>query len=204
MRILIATKNEGKVDEFRSMFNKSDIEVVSLMDIGELPDVEETGTTFEENAILKAETICSIVNIPVISDDSGLEIDALDGRPGVFSARYAGTHKSDEENMQKVLEEMKEIPGAIRSARFICALALARPGKGTIVVEGVCEGEILEEKRGDKGFGYDPIFYLPHLNRSMAQLTKDEKNQISHRSQAMAKLKQYIRQEDMVWEKPLL
>jgi XTP/dITP diphosphohydrolase len=202
MQILIATKNIGKVKEFQSMFNEFGIEVLSLLDIEGSPDVEETGTTFEENAILKAETISSEMNIPVIADDSGLEIDALDGRPGVYSARYAGSQKNDDDNMDKVLYELKEVHRSERNARFVCALAFARPGQETFVVKGICEGEILSERRGQEGFGYDPIFYLPQLNRSMAELTKEEKNKISHRALALTKLKDFINEEDMLWQKP--
>jgi XTP/dITP diphosphohydrolase len=202
MQILIATKNKGKVSEFQSMFNQFGIKVISLLDMENIPDVEETGDTFEENAILKAETICNKLNIPVVSDDSGLEIDALDGRPGVYSARYAGSHKNDEDNMDKVLNELEGIPNPKRTARFVCALAFARPGKDTFVVKGLCEGEILHERRGTEGFGYDPIFFLPKLNRSMAELTKEEKNTISHRANALIKLQDFFNEEDMLWQKP--
>ncbi|MFG6493957.1 XTP/dITP diphosphatase [Fictibacillus sp. UD] len=202
MKILIATKNKGKVKEFQSMFENLGCEILSLSDIEGSPDVEETGTTFEENAILKAETISQQMNIPVIADDSGLEIDALEGKPGVYSARYAGLQKSDEDNMNKVLAELQNVPETQRSARFVCALAFARPNKKTIVVKGECEGEILREKRGSQGFGYDPIFFVPELNRSMAELAKEEKNKISHRAVALMKLKNLINEEDLLWEKP--
>ncbi|RZT22146.1 MULTISPECIES: XTP/dITP diphosphatase [Fictibacillus] len=202
MKILIATKNIGKVKEFQAMFKDFGIEVISLLDIKNSPDVEETGVTFEENAIIKAEAICSIMNIPVIADDSGLEVDALEGRPGVYSARYAGSEKSDEANMDKVLNELKEIAEPNRTARFVCALAFARPDKKTFVVRGTCEGEILSERRGNEGFGYDPIFYLPRLDCSMAELSKEEKNNISHRAVALQKLKDFISKEDMLWQKP--
>lgn len=202
MKILIATKNIGKVREFQAMFKDFGIEVISLLDIKNSPDVEETGVTFEENAIIKAEAICSIMNIPVIADDSGLEVDALEGRPGVYSARYAGSEKSDEANMDKVLNELKGIAEPNRTARFVCALAFARPDKKTFVVRGTCEGEILSERRGNEGFGYDPIFYLPRLDCSMAELSKEEKNNISHRAVALQKLKDFISKEDMLWQKP--
>nr|WP_246624998.1 XTP/dITP diphosphatase [Fictibacillus nanhaiensis] len=202
MKILIATQNKGKVNEFQSMFKEFGIEVLSLLDIEDCPEVEETGTTFEQNAILKAETISTRMNIPVIADDSGLEIDALEGRPGVYSARYAGSQKSDEQNMDKVLDELKQVAQPNRTARFVCALAFARPECETFVIRGECEGEILLERRGSEGFGYDPIFFLPHLNRSMAELSKEEKNKISHRALALRKLKDYISEEDMLWQKP--
>lgn len=202
MKILIATKNIGKVKEFQSMLENLGCEILSLSDIEGSPDVEETGKTFEENAILKAETISNQLNIPVIADDSGLEIDALEGRPGVYSARYAGIQKSDEDNMNKVLAELQNVPATQRSARFVCALAFARPHKETIVVKGECEGEILGEKRGSEGFGYDPIFFVPQLHRSMAELAKEEKNKISHRAVALKRLKNLINEEDLLWEKP--
>ncbi|ANX13117.1 non-canonical purine NTP pyrophosphatase [Fictibacillus arsenicus] len=202
MKILIATKNIGKVKEFQSMFKDLGIEVISLLDIKNSPDVEETGVTFEENSIIKAEAICSIMKIPVIADDSGLEVDALEGRPGVYSARYAGSEKSDEANMDKVLSELRGVAEPNRTARFVCALAFARPDKKTFVVRGTCEGEILSERRGNEGFGYDPIFYLPQLECSMAELSKEEKNKISHRAVALQKLKDFISKEDMLWQKP--
>ena len=202
MKILIATKNKGKVKEFQAMFESLGVEILSLADIEGSPDVEETGTTFEENAVLKAETISKEMKIPVIADDSGLEIDALNGKPGVYSARYAGIHKSDEDNMEKVLNELKDVPDSERSARFICALAFARPNEKTIVVKGECEGEILREKRGQQGFGYDPIFFVPHLGLSMAELSKAEKNRISHRAVALQRLNNLIDEEDMLWQKP--
>ncbi|MCM3717849.1 XTP/dITP diphosphatase [Fictibacillus phosphorivorans] len=202
MKILIATKNTGKVKEFQAMFKDLGIEVLSLLDIKNSPDVEETGVTFDENAIIKAEAICSMMNIPVIADDSGLEVDALEGRPGVYSARYAGSEKSDEANMDKVLKEMSDVAKPDRTARFVCALAFARPEKKTFVVRGTCEGEILSERRGNEGFGYDPIFYLPQLNCSMAELSKEEKNKISHRAVALKKLKDFISKEDMLWQRP--
>ncbi len=202
MKILVATKNRGKAKEFQSMLGSLGVEILSLNDIEGSPDVEETGVTFEENAILKAETISKQMNIPVIADDSGLEIHALEGRPGVYSARYAGIHKSDEENMNKVLEELQNVEDNDRNAQFVCALAFARPQKETLVVKGECKGQILREKKGTEGFGYDPIFFLPQLNRSMAELAKEEKNKISHRAIALEKLKKLINEEDLLWEKP--
>ncbi|MDN4072692.1 XTP/dITP diphosphatase [Fictibacillus terranigra] len=192
MKVLIATKNEGKVKEFKFMFAELGMEVTSLLDVENTPDVEETGTTFSENAKIKAEEISVLYNLPVIADDSGLVIDALDGRPGVFSARYAGMEKDDDKNIDKVLDEMRSVPPEERSARFVCALAVARPGKETLIVEGYCEGEIGYKKVGSNGFGYDPIFFVKNTSSTMAELTKEEKNKISHRANAMAKLKDQI------------
>ncbi|GAE44011.1 nucleoside 5-triphosphatase RdgB [Mesobacillus boroniphilus JCM 21738] len=156
--VIIATKNIGKAKEFEKLFLPKGLAVKTLLDYPDIEDVEETGTTFEENAILKAETIASNLGVRVIADDSGLEIDALEGRPGVYSARYAGPEKNDENNIDKVLEELQDVPEKERTARFCCALAMAEPGKETLTVFGTCEGRILNERRGTNGFGYDPIF----------------------------------------------
>ncbi|KAB7708592.1 XTP/dITP diphosphatase [Bacillus aerolatus] len=186
--VIIATKNKGKAKEFTSLFADYGIEVKTLLDYPLFEDVEETGETFEENAVLKAETISAQTGQLVIADDSGLMIDALDGRPGVYSARYAGEEKDDKANIEKVLHELKGTPADERTARFYCALAIARPGKETVTVSGVCEGIITEEKQGTNGFGYDPIFWVEQFGKTMAELQPDEKNSISHRGQAIKKL----------------
>jgi XTP/dITP diphosphohydrolase len=186
--VIIATKNAGKVKEFQALLAKKGVEVKSLLDFPNCPDVEETGSTFAENAILKAEAMAAYFNQTVIADDSGLSIDALDGRPGVYSARYAGEEKDDRANIAKVLEELNGVPFEKRTARFHCALAVAIPQQRTVVVEGTCEGYITDTPRGENGFGYDPIFYVPQKGKTMAELTKEEKNQISHRANALAKL----------------
>jgi XTP/dITP diphosphohydrolase len=186
--VIIATKNPGKAREFEDIFARRGFKVRTLLDFPEIPDVEETGTTFEENATLKAETISRTLNRMVIGDDSGLMIDALEGRPGVFSARYAGEPKNDQANTDKVLNELQGVPEKMRTARFYCALAVAVPNKETFVVSGTCEGRILEEQRGSNGFGYDPIFYVPEKGLAMAELSSEEKNRISHRGNALKKL----------------
>ncbi|ANF48310.1 XTP/dITP diphosphatase [Priestia megaterium] len=186
--IIIATKNAGKVKDFETLFSPKGFKVKSLLDFPEIEDVEETGVTFAENATLKAEAISSALNKPVIADDSGLAIDALNGEPGVYSARYAGENKDDNANIEKVLQKLNDVPFEKRTARFHCALAIAVPGKRTEIVEGTCEGHILEEKRGENGFGYDPIFFVEKWRCSMAELTKEQKNQISHRANALKKL----------------
>lgn len=186
--IIIATKNAGKVKDFETLFSPKGFKVTSLLDFPEIEDVEETGATFAENATLKAETISSALNKPVIADDSGLAIDALNGEPGVYSARYAGENKDDNANIEKVLQKLHDVPFEKRTARFHCTLAIAVPGKRTELVEGTCEGRILEEKRGENGFGYDPIFFVEKWNCSMAELSKEQKNQISHRANALEKL----------------
>ncbi|MFB6467941.1 XTP/dITP diphosphatase [Cytobacillus sp. Hz8] len=188
--VIIATKNKGKAREFVQMFEPYGYEVKTLLDFQDVADVEETGTTFEENAILKAETISKKIAKMVIADDSGLVVDALNGRPGVYSARYAGEEKNDEHNIDKVLEELDGVQAENRSARFYCALAVAVPGKETFTVNGSCEGTILTERRGTNGFGYDPIFFVNEKEKAMAELKPDEKNQISHRAHALKKLEQ--------------
>ncbi len=186
--IIIATKNKGKAREFEQMFSARGYKVLTLLDFPELLEVEETGTTFEENAILKATAISKELAKTVISDDSGLVVDALGGKPGIFSARYAGEEKDDEANIDKVLAELESVPDSNRTARFYCALAIARPNQEPATVFGTCEGTILHERRGTNGFGYDPIFFSLEKNKAMAELSASEKNQISHRAQALKKL----------------
>lgn len=194
-KILIGTTNEGKVNDFKQLLENEQIQVLSLRDLDNAIDVEETGTTFAENAILKAETLSRYYNQIVIADDSGLEIEALNGKPGVYSARYAGEHKSDEDNINKVLSEMEGIPFHNRKAAFVCVLALAVPGQETKIFEGKCEGYITEKPKGNNGFGYDPIFYVPEKEKTMAELSLEEKNELSHRKRAIDKLKEYWEQE---------
>lgn len=194
--VIIATKNKGKAKEFEKLFLPKGLTVKTLLDYPELEDVEETGSTFEENAILKAETIARTLGVRVIADDSGLEVDALDGRPGVYSARYAGLEKDDEANIDKVLEELKDVPENERTARFCCALAMAEPGIDTLTVFGTCEGRILRERRGTNGFGYDPIFFAVSEGKSMAELSSEEKNRISHRANAIRKLEHALQERE--------
>lgn len=191
-KVLIATNNKGKAKDFEVLFEPYGIQVMTLNDLEQDIDVEETGTTFEENAVLKAEEVAKQLGIMVISDDSGLEIDALNGAPGVYSARYAGPAKNDDANIDKVLEELQEVPEDERTARFRCVLAIAGPQQETKTFSGSCEGFILNERRGTNGFGYDPIFYTPAKQRAMAELTPAEKGEISHRGAALAQLKEQL------------
>ncbi|MEK4081076.1 XTP/dITP diphosphatase [Solibacillus sp. FSL W7-1472] len=186
-QVVIATKNKGKAKDFEALFGPFGYEVVTMFEVAPDVEIEETGTTFEENAILKAETLAKMLGQIVIADDSGLAIDALNGEPGVYSARYAGDH-DDEANMVKVLENMKDVPEDQRTARFCCALAIAGPNMETKTVFGTCEGMIASEKKGTNGFGYDPIFYVPALEKHMAELSAEEKGAISHRGNAIRKL----------------
>ncbi|AFI29359.1 non-canonical purine NTP pyrophosphatase [Bacillus subtilis] len=189
---IIATHNPGKVKEFKEILEPKGYDVKSLAEIGFTEEIEETGHTFEENAILKAEAVAKAVNKMVIADDSGLSIDNLGGRPGVYSARYAGEQKDDQANINKVLSELKGIEKEQRTARFRCALAVSIPGEETKTVEGHVEGYIAEEPRGEYGFGYDPIFIVKDKDKTMAELTSDEKNKISHRADALKKLSKLL------------
>ncbi len=195
IELIVATKNKGKAKEFQEIFQPLGFEVKTLLDFPDVPDIEETGTTFSENAVLKAKGIAGHFNRIVAADDSGLIVDALGGKPGIFSARYAGPQKDDEANIQKVLSELKDVPDEKRTARFHCSLALVIPGRQPVVFEGTCEGKILREKRGNNGFGYDPVFYVPSLGKTMAELTPEQKNKISHRRQAINKLYQWLKNE---------
>ena len=190
-QVVIATKNKGKAKDFEALFAPLGYEVVTMFDVAPDLEIEETGTTFEKNAVLKAETLAKQLNTIVIADDSGLAVDALNGEPGVYSARYAGDH-DDEANIVKVLEKLQGVPTEKRTARFCCALAIAGPEMETTTLFGTCEGVILEEKRGTNGFGYDPIFFVHALNRAMAELSPEEKGSISHRGNAIRQLKEKL------------
>jgi XTP/dITP diphosphohydrolase len=187
-QVIIATKNKGKAKDFEAIFNPYGYEVLTLHDVANDMDVEETGTTFEENAVLKAEALAERLQTFVLADDSGLAIDALNGAPGVYSARYAGEEKSDEANMQKVLNELEGVEEEKRTSRFCCAIALAGPNMETKTAFGTCEGVIAHEKKGTNGFGYDPIFFVPTLGKMMAELQPSEKAAISHRGNAIKKI----------------
>ncbi|SFB24092.1 XTP/dITP diphosphohydrolase [Lentibacillus halodurans] len=193
--MIIATKNPGKAKEFKIFFAKYRINAVSLLELSrEIDDIDETGTTFEENAALKAKEISALLKRPVLADDSGLVIDALDGQPGVFSARYAGEPKDDQKNIDKVLRELQGVDPSKRTARFLCILAVAVPGERTIFKKGFCEGKIATSQAGHHGFGYDPIFIPDGYTTTMAQLSPDVKNQISHRSDAIIQLEDWVKQ----------
>ncbi|TFJ93964.1 XTP/dITP diphosphatase [Lentibacillus salicampi] len=192
--IVIATKNPGKVKEFKTFFAEYAIDAVSLPELSrEINDIEETGSTFEENAALKAEQIAELLQIPVLADDSGLVIDALAGRPGVFSARFAGEPKDDQANIDKALHELQGVETVDRTARFVCVLAVAIPGETTQFKKGYCEGSIARVQAGHNGFGYDPVFIPDGYTETMAQLSSDEKNQISHRSNAIRQLDDWVK-----------
>lgn len=192
--IIIATKNNGKAKEFRDFFSVYGIQATSLLDLTkDIPDIEETGTTFSENAALKAEQISELLEVPVLADDSGLEINALNGEPGIYSARYAGEPKNDQANIDMVLAKLSDVPKERRTARFVCVLAVATPGKETIFHKGTCEGIIATTQKGNNGFGYDPIFIPNGAQKTMAELLPSEKSQISHRKNAIIKLDDWIK-----------
>lgn len=186
-QITLATKNKNKLVEVKAVLG-NDYEVLSMEDIGIDVDVEENGTTFEENATIKAEAICKICGKPVMADDSGLEIDYLDKKPGVLSARFLGHDTSYDIKNAKILEMLEDVPEEKRTARFVCSIAVAFPDRDTVVVRDTIEGIIGYESAGENGFGYDPIFYVPELKKTTAQLSMEEKNKISHRGKALVKM----------------
>lgn len=188
--VLIATNNPGKAREFEALFHSKGYDIKTLKDFPEVPEIAETGTTFRENALIKASTLSKILNKMVLADDSGLKVEALNGEPGVYSARYAGLQKDDQANNDKLLRNLKGVPLTQRTAHFHCTLALVAPGKEDLVVFGEVPGVILEEPRGKNGFGYDPLFYVPELGQTMGEMSQEEKNKISHRAAALQKLEE--------------
>jgi XTP/dITP diphosphohydrolase len=186
--LVLASRNAGKTGELRELLKDFPIEIKNLHDFGPIPPVEEDGTTFDENAYKKAAFTAKVLGLPTLADDSGLEVDALGGLPGVHSARYAGPNASDTDNSAKLSREMKGKTN--RAANFVCVISIAVPSGAALTYEGRCEGLIAEAPAGENGFGYDPLFYYPSLNRTFAQLSVEEKNQVSHRGKAMAQLKE--------------
>lgn len=186
--LVIATGNPGKVLEIKDLLNGFAIEIKSLADFGPIPAVEEDGQTFEENAYKKASFTAKILGIPALADDSGLMVDALGGEPGVWSARYAGPNATDQQRVAKLLKEMQGQTN--RKAAFECVLSIAVPSGPALTYEARCEGLIAEAPAGHKGFGYDPIFFYPPLNKTFGQMTLAEKSHVSHRGKALNELKQ--------------
>ena len=184
--IIVASTNQGKIKEIKAMLKDIDIEVLSMKDVLEQElEIEETGTTFKENALIKAQTIANIVNKPVLADDSGLEVDALDKQPGIYSARFLGADTSYNIKNQYIIDALKDKE---RTARFVCALALVIPGQEPILIEETMEGLINDKIEGENGFGYDPIFYFPPCQMTSAMMSMEEKNKYSHRAKALKKL----------------
>lgn len=194
--IIAATKNKGKIAELRAAFSSLPIKITDLSQFGPIPEPEETGSTFAENAILKAKYYANITQKACLADDSGLEVDVLHGAPGVFSARYAGPNSGDAECNAKLLHELDGVELRLRTARFKCVLAFIDANQSVILTDGVCDGLILNESRGQGGFGYDPLFYIPDIGQTLAEVSMEEKNGLSHRGQAVrrmvAKLTQYM------------
>lgn len=187
MKFIIATHNMKKQGEMQRILSPLGVEVLTAEMAGlTLSDVEETGTTFLENAVLKAESGCRESGMPCIADDSGLAVDFLGGEPGVYSARYSGEHGNDEANIQKLLKNLENVPEEKRTARFVCAVCVCFPDGRRFTVDGVCEGKIGFEKHGNNGFGYDPVFMVG--KKSFAELSAEEKDKISHRGNALRKL----------------
>lgn len=193
-RILVATTNTGKEREIRTMFAGLGIEVVGLAAFPWVPEHEETGETFAENAAGKAVFYHRITGLPTLADDSGLMVDLLDGGPGVHSARFVGPGGADAGRIRGLLAAMRRAGGAPRQARFVCSLAFAAEGRIALASEGVCEGEIAKSPRGAHGFGFDPVFVVPSLGKTFAELLPEEKNAISHRARALAAFKDQLRQ----------
>lgn len=188
--LILASNNVHKVEEIKSILD--DYKILTLKDIGYYEDIIEDGTTFEENALIKARTIAKYSGKAVIADDSGLSVALLDGRPGVYSARYS-EEQTDEKNIEKVLAELN---GEKSEAKFVSVIALVRPDGSEVTFRGECHGEIIFEKRGSNGFGYDPIFYVPSLEKTFAELTPEQKNSISHRKESLEKFSKYLKEED--------
>lgn len=184
--IIVASTNQGKIKEIKAMLKDIDIEVLSMKDVLEQElEIEETGTTFKENALIKAQTIANIVNKPVLADDSGLEVDALDKQPGIYSARFLGADTSYNIKNQYIIDALKDKE---RTARFVCAMALVIPGQEPILIEETMEGLINDKIEGANGFGYGPIFYFPPCQMTSAMMSMEEKNKYSHRAKALKKL----------------
>jgi XTP/dITP diphosphohydrolase len=186
LRLLIASANKGKVAEYRALLDGLDCELLSLTHVGLDGDVPETGTTFEENARIKAVEYAARSRLLTLADDSGLEVEALGGEPGIRSARYAGEKATDSQRVAYLLEKLEGVPSERRSARFVCVIAIATPEGDVTFCRGECPGTIVTQPRGDRGFGYDPAFLLPDMGVTMAELPPEVKNRLSHRGRAAA------------------
>ena len=189
-KVVIASRNEHKIDEMRRILNEAglSLDLVGIQEFPDLPDVDETGTTFAENALLKAREICAFTGIPAIADDSGLCVDALGGMPGIFSARWAGTHGNDLANLQLLLAQISHVAPDRRTASFRCAAAIVMPSGAEEVVEGIMAGRLIDTPRGTNGFGYDPIFIAEGYSITTAEMDSASKDAISHRGRAIAAL----------------
>lgn len=191
MKLVLASHNKHKAEEIKEILGEG-FSVITQDEAGFSEEVEENGKTFEENAILKAETVMRAVGLPTIADDSGLCVSALHGAPGIYTARFAGENASDSENIEKLLISLADVPEEMRGAEFVCTIAYARPNEETQTFTGKCEGRILFEVAGEGGFGYDPVFYTPVFKKSLAQISAEEKNSISHRGNALKLFKESL------------
>jgi XTP/dITP diphosphohydrolase len=189
MILILATGNQGKVREIVTGLALPSLSYKSLNDFSGLPEIIEDGLSFLENALIKARTISRLLGLPVLADDSGLEVDFLKSQPGIYSARFAGPEATDRANNEKLLSLMREVPDEQRTARFVCVMVLTLPSGEWLQAEGVCRGLISRSPLGDQGFGYDPVFYLPDFQKTMAQLPLGTKNKISHRARALEKIR---------------
>ena len=197
-RLIFATGNEHKMVEIREILGELPVEILSMKDVGIKADIVENGNTFEENALIKAKEVCKLAGEMVLADDSGLEIDYLNGVPGIYSARYMGEDTSYRIKNQNLIDRLEGVPDEKRTARFVCAIAAAFPDGRSFVVRGTIEGIIGYEERGANGFGYDPIFYLPERGVSTAEIPPEEKNSISHRGNALRKMKELLEREELL------
>ena len=188
MDLVIATSNQHKLKEFKAILKGFPLTILSLKDFPDIPAVVEDGKSFYENAIKKALTVARHTDKITVADDSGIEVDALDGKPGVYSARFAGEDATDEANNTKLLKELEGVSSDKRGACFTCVLVIAQPDGETAFVEGACRGTIIHEARGEYGFGYDPLFLVPEYDKTFSEITPEEKNKISHRARALEKL----------------
>ena len=193
-RLVVASGNKGKLREIGRILEESGIELLTPADFPGLPEVDETGATFEANAILKAQSAADFTGLPALADDSGLVVDILDGRPGVYSARFAGIGAGDAANNSRLLDEMAGVPAEKRQAAFHCVIALCLPGGTCKTFYGKLSGTVLDSPRGDDGFGYDPLFLVPEFGMTLSELPLDAKNSISHRGRALEEFRRYLRE----------
>ncbi len=188
--LVLATNNKNKVKEFKAILKNFSVEIRSLADFGPIPEAVEDGGTFDENAYKKAHHVAKVLGLPAIADDSGLVVEALGGEPGVYSARYAGEDATDDDNINKLLVEMQNCVD--RKAHFQCVLSIAVPSGPALTYEGRCDGVILREKKGEQGFGYDPVFYVEEKGKTFAELSMEEKNSLSHRGKALNEMRSEV------------
>ena len=191
-KIVFATTNAGKIKEIKEILSDFDVEVVSMKEMNITADIEENGATFEENSLIKARAVSKLTGLPALADDSGLEVDYLNGEPGIYSARYLGRDTDYDYKNNYIIKKLKEAKGEERSARFVCVISLVLPDGREFVKKGVMEGRIGYEIKGENGFGYDPIFFLPEYGKTSAEISAEEKNKISHRGKALSAMKELI------------